>query len=263
VAVDAATRQVGVTAASCWGSDISFVYRLIPGQGALAAQAYFSERARDEASELLKQGMPPERIIAAITAPTFDADAAKRQYGIATLNGLVSTFTGQRNDSVALGRTGSTGNYTYSIQGNFLTGPVVVDQANAGFESGACDLAERLMNALGRGAAGKQGDRRCTVAGIPANAAFIAVDNPTGASGDYLRLSVSARGAEDAVAKLRDAFTTWRRAHPCPAASRFSPTTPAQWLSWKLFFVLLGGVAAAILSGFLVRRGRMRSSGSG
>src|SRR5262249_39108426 len=51
--------------------------------------------------------------------------------------------------------------------------------------------------------------------GIPSDSAFIEVDEPLGAPGDYLKISITSTVAQSAVARLRTQFDVWRSSHPC------------------------------------------------
>ena len=156
--------------------------------------------------------MAPAEIIGAITAPDFDADAALRQYAVVDLEGRTAAFTGAENGLFAADQQGSVDGLVYSVQGNLLTGPRVLDRARAGFEAPACDLPERLMAALVAGAEDGEGDRRCAVDGIPADSAFLRVEQ----AGDVIvHLSVVDTGPESAVEALRRELDVWRAAHPC------------------------------------------------
>ena len=122
---------------------------------------------RDRAVTLLNMDVAPADIIAMITASSFDASAATRQYGVVDLMGRAAGFTGSRAQDYKEDRQGTIGALTYSVQGNILTGKAVIDQAEAAFRNTGCDLADKLMLALEAGAMGGNGDSRCTPQGIP------------------------------------------------------------------------------------------------
>jgi uncharacterized Ntn-hydrolase superfamily protein len=219
VAADQVTRQVGGAVTSCVApSGVDLVYGSAPGRGAVASQAAASRAGRDRAVQLLSMDVAPEQIIASITAAAFDAGAAQRQYGVVDLQGRAAGHSGAGNGNFANDVQGQAGEITYSIQGNILTGAAVLSQAQAAFQRDACDLAERLMDALEGGAANGQGDRRCTPSGAPSDSAFIEVDRPGEPAGTYLRLSVVAQRLRSPLPALRAQFETWRRTHPCPMA---------------------------------------------
>jgi len=228
-AADMSTREVGGAVTSCVGSlEVSVVYGSLPGVGVIHAQAQLDSRLRGKtrAIELMMQGLAPADIVAQITQASFDSGFAGRQYGLVDTQGRFAGYTGERAQAYKSDRQGRTGSFVYSVQGNILTGPAVLDQAVAAFEADGCDLAERLMRALEAGAERGQGDSRCTVDGIPSDSAFIAVDRPDVVAGGYLRLSVTDTGPESPLPKLRSMFDQWRAMHPCtvtaPAAGSSS-----------------------------------------
>lgn len=218
VASDTATRQAGGAGTSCLrGSDVYVIYGAAPGRGVVHAQALANQAGRDRAVELLEQGMAPADILAAITASSFDSNATRRQYGVVDVTGRSAGFTGTGTGSFADDVQGQIGTFSYSVQGNILTGAAVLTQAAAAFESSAaCDLADRLIRALEAGAENGEGDSRCTDSlGIPADSAFLQVESPTGAAGSFLSLRVRTSGQENPMIALRADYDAWRRANPC------------------------------------------------
>lgn len=218
-AVNTASRQVGGAGTSCIsGSSVYLIYGSAPGFGAVNSQAWANTDGRDEAVDLLEQGVAPADIIEALTAPTFDSSAEERQYGVVDLQGRAAGHTGSGTGNYADDIQGSDGVFAYSIQGNILTGPAVLTQAEDAFTTGGgCDLAERLMLALEGGAQNQEGDSRCTP-DIPSDAAYIQVDLPEEPAGSYLVLEVSDTAPDNPLVELRAAFDAWRETHPCPVA---------------------------------------------
>jgi uncharacterized Ntn-hydrolase superfamily protein len=220
VATDSRTRQVGGAVTSCVGTnDVSFVFGAAPGKGGINAQASANTAGRDRGVALLGMDTAPADIIAAITASSFDARSATRQYGVADLAGRAAGFTGTSAQSYKEDRQGNEGTYTFSVQGNILTSRLVLDQAEAAFRGRGCDLAEKLMLALEAGAANGEGDSRCTPRGIPSDSASIEVDPADMAVGSYLRLSVRGTGSASPLVSLRTMFDAWRATHPCAGAT--------------------------------------------
>jgi uncharacterized Ntn-hydrolase superfamily protein len=216
-AADQTTHEVGAAGTSCLsGQDVYVIYTALPGRGVLLAQARYSVAAKQRAAELLGSGDTPADIIAAITQTSFDAGSAERQYGIVDVTGAAAGFTGNAAMPYAEDRQGTVGSLSYSVQGNILTSAKVLDQAASAFQAGGCDLPERLMSALEAGAAGGEGDNRCTPDGIPADSAFLQVEAPSGSPGGYLALRVQSSGNEDPLPLLRAQLEDWRGGHPCP-----------------------------------------------
>lgn len=215
VAVDVDTDRVGGAGTSCVGSlGVEVIYGSVPGVGAVHAQANLNMAGRDEAVQLLGLGTSPDNIIAAITDPLFDGSASTRQYGVVDLQGRSAGWTGVNNGVYANDVQGSIDTFTYSVQGNILTGQQVLDQAETAFRDDGCDLADRLMLALEAGAQGGHGDSRCTGSGIPSDSAFIQVDLPGGTA--LLFLTVSDTAPASPLPLLRSDFDEWRAQNPCP-----------------------------------------------
>ena len=219
VATDSAAGQVGGAVTSCVGAGgVGVVYRGAPGHGAVNAQASASAAGRDRAIMLLGMDVAPADIVAMITTPSFDANAAARQYGVVDLTGRAAGYTGARAMDYKEDRQGTIGSFTYSVQGNILTSRAVIDQAEVAFRGQGCDLADRLMLALEGGARNGEGDSRCASRGIPSDAASLQVDLADGAAGSYLALSVAGTGNNNPVAQIRTMFDAWRATHPCPTS---------------------------------------------
>jgi uncharacterized Ntn-hydrolase superfamily protein len=216
VASDVRTRQVGGAGASCvYPNQVSIIFGVAPGLGAVHAQAQANTAGRDRAVEMLRMGESPDAVLRAITSASFDNLVARRQYGVVDVMGRAGGFSGGQNMAFSDDVQGMHDGYAFSVQGNILTGVEVLTQSIRGFESGGCDLAEHLMLALEAGARNGQGDTRCTPSGIAANSAFIQVDLPGMPAGSYLKLSAGSARTADPLPALRTAFDAWRRTHPC------------------------------------------------
>lgn len=219
VAVDSRTREVGGAGASCvGGSTIYQIYGSVPGRGVVHAQARFGGPFRlVEAERLLSMDEAPEAILLRLTDPAFDPSFAQRQYGIVDVLGRAAAFTGDRTLDVRSDRQGSVATFSYSAQGNILTGEDVLTEMQSAFEGGGCDLADRLMRSLEAGGGSGRGDSRCVPRGIPADGAFIQVDRPDEVAGSFLLLRVDDVAPRDPIPELRAAFDAWRVDNPCPA----------------------------------------------
>lgn len=217
VAVDMATGEVGGAGTSCLGGgDVFVIYRGVPDRGVVHAQAQYSASGRERAAQLLSQGQSAADALNAVTALTFDANIAVRQYGIVDIGGRAVGYTGPGTMPFAADRQGSAGSFVYSVQGNILTSAAVLEQAAAAFQAEGCDLAQRLLSGLRAGARGGEGDSRCTGNGIPADSAFLQVERPAGIEGDYLALHVESSGDESPLPLLEAQLNQWRSEHPCP-----------------------------------------------
>jgi uncharacterized Ntn-hydrolase superfamily protein len=216
VAVDAATREVGVAGASCIGQ-LQVIARVVPGRGAVAAQALWNLDGRDLAARELAAGTRPAEIVTMLTRRSFDGWQLPRhrlrQYGIAALGAPAASYTGKWT----IPWTGAAQAEGVTVQGNLLRGPEVVRDALAAFvaSDAACGLGERLLRALEAGAAAG-GDRRCSPEQA-ALSAFVEIARPGDAEGaSTLRLVVPRveKGGANPVEQLRHELDAWRALHP-------------------------------------------------
>ena len=192
VAVDPATREVGVGAATCTVG-VELVRGVVPGRGVVAAQANTNLRARKAAVAALERGASPEEVLAeaeAISGGWLGSAWADQQFAVATLEAGPAEPLALSAEPQALAHTGAdtiawAGSVSapgVSVQGNILRGPEVVEAALAAFLSGEQahgrepDLAERILRALEAGGAAG-GDERCPVE-RPALTAFMLVASP-------------------------------------------------------------------------------------
>lgn len=175
VAVDPRTGEVGSAGASCTPF-VAGIARLVPGRGAVVAQAASNMAAKAKAAALIEAGRSAEMIIAAITAPGFDRSFAEQQYGVAVIGphrrAQAAAFTGSTTAIARGHRVGA----TYAVQGNILASDQVLDAVDAAMRGGpTLPLPERLMRALEAGSR-TGGDRRCP--GRTAQSAYLGVAKP-------------------------------------------------------------------------------------
>ncbi len=207
LAVDTTTGTTGAAVASCVPLDVlERVYGAAPGYGAIVTQSYLLDGARDDGLAWLEAGASPAEVLASLTDPAYDPDAALRQYSVLDLDGGAARLTGNEALAYAADRGGEVDGIVFAIQGNRLTGDEVLNEAQAAFiTADGCDLAERLFAALEAGGSGGLGDARCTPHGTPAKSAILRID-PVGApAGSQLALAVEAAGdppVEDPLALL-------------------------------------------------------------
>lgn len=200
VAVDSLTGEVGSAGASCISADNlqlffpgiapDFLGDLVPGRGAINTQSFYSQVNQANARERLLQGDSPQEIIAWLQANDAQGNSTQRQYGVAALqNGSPQSaaFTGPNCFDWKGHRTGP----NYSIQGNILLGPEILDSMEARFLNTAGCLSDKLMAAM-QGAKVPGADTRCLGNGTSAMFAFIKVAKPDDApENPSLRLFVS------------------------------------------------------------------------
>jgi uncharacterized Ntn-hydrolase superfamily protein len=209
IVLDRTTGVIGVAGASCT-SDVSGIMALIPGTGALMAQAISYASAMREALRLLRAGVPPDSVLRVITAASFDTAIQVRQYGMATFAGGQVQFTG----TAAPDYHGERSADGVLVQGNILAGPGVLDRAMAAIQAARArgkPMEEVVLAGLKAGAdAG--GDSRCGAQ--RATSAFLAVARPGDlANWPFLTLRVLdvARGSSiKAVDLLQLRLAHWR-----------------------------------------------------
>jgi uncharacterized Ntn-hydrolase superfamily protein len=172
IVIDKRTGLIGVAGASCT-SDVHGIMALVPGTGALVAQAIGHPAAVREGIRLLRAGIAPDSILRALSAPALDSALQDRQYAIATFagqaqftGGAIREYRGERRADGVL------------VQGSLLAGPAVLDRTMEAIQrarNAGMPLEEVIMSGLKAGAdAG--GDSRCGAQ--RATAAFLAVAKP-------------------------------------------------------------------------------------
>lgn len=197
VAADTITGEVGSAGASCVDlfaagfSDIGFLGDLFPGVGAINTQAAYLPLNQENARARMLAGDTPDQIVAWLQANDAQgvADANNRQYGVVRMMGTGSqaaAHTGGMCLSHANHRVGA----HYSIQGNILLGPEILDQMEADFLSTSGTLAQKLMAAL-QGANVVGADTRCADNNTSSLFAFLKVSGPEDPEGaPYISLGV-------------------------------------------------------------------------
>lgn len=163
VAADPKTGEVAVGIATCInGSDLEKLCPVIRvGYGGAAHQSVVDATGifRKITWDQLALGTPPEQILQLIDA--VDNKFQQRQIGIVDLGQQAVSFTGNQCAQWAGGVTGALGSIRFAIQGNILTGELVVAAAEAAFLAAEGDLADRLMAAM-EAARSMGGDGRCS-----------------------------------------------------------------------------------------------------
>ncbi len=173
VAVDPRTREVGSAGASCTPY-VAGIVALVPGHGAIVAQAMSNAAARQRGAALIARGGGPSAVVAAISHPSFDETWQEQQYGVASLDfyDRPAAFTGTKTHAIA-GQLLAPG---VVVVGNILTGADVLAATMDAFQRApGRPLAERLLSALEAGAA-RGGDRRCGAQ--TAQSAYLVVARP-------------------------------------------------------------------------------------
>lgn len=163
VVVNHRTGEVCVASATCIANfDLKPVLCVIRvGEGGAAAQSVIDATGANRLAiwNELQNGTAPNEIVALLGAQ--DPLHQRRQYGIVSVRGAPATFTGTQCGFARAGVSGTTGDLSYSIQGNILTGPTVVTNAEAAFLASSGDLPTRVMAGM-LAARAMGGDGRCS-----------------------------------------------------------------------------------------------------
>jgi uncharacterized Ntn-hydrolase superfamily protein len=163
------------------------------GVGAIATQSYVNVALGVDGLVLLERGLSPEAALRAML--TEDGDAARRQWGGVDARGRVFAYSGDA--CVEWYGAWPEPEKQYSVQGNMLVGPEVVEAMARAYEASAgAPLAERLVRALEAGQAAG-GDKRGRV-----SAALLTAPGKGDAAGYDIRVDEHA----DPVAELRRIF---------------------------------------------------------
>ncbi len=153
VAFDTKTGELGIAVQSRLPAVGAIVPFAKAGVGAVATQSFANTRFGPLGLELLAAGKSPQEAIDEMIRT--DPDRAERQLGIVDAQGRAASFTGDKCLDWAGSKTGE----NYTVQGNILAGPEVVQEMARAFETTDDILALRLLAALDAGQKAG-GDRR-------------------------------------------------------------------------------------------------------
>jgi uncharacterized Ntn-hydrolase superfamily protein len=124
------------------------------GVGALSTQALINPTYPRSGLDLMSEGLPPSEVLRVLTSA--DEGRESRQLHAIDARGRVAAHTG----TACIEWCGHRAGHGYSVAGNMLAGPQVVDETAAVYESSAgLPFAERLLAALAAGEA-EGGDKR-------------------------------------------------------------------------------------------------------
>lgn len=209
IVLDRATGRIGAAAASCT-SDVYGILGMVPGTGALMAQAIEHQPAMREALRLLRAGVAPDSVLRVITSVAIDSASQDRQYGIATFAGGQVQFTGSALHDYRGERHGD----GVLLQGNILARPAVLDRALEAIQQaqGAGRPLEEVLMAGLKAGADAGGDSRCGAQ--RATTAFLVVAKP-GDVPNWPYLTLRVVGVEkgdrvNAVEMLAARLALWR-----------------------------------------------------
>lgn len=145
VAFDPETGDLGVAVQSKFFAVGPVVPFAAAGVGAVATQSQANTTFGPRGLDLLGSGNEPQAVIDTLLAD--DPQRALRQVAVIDASGSAANFTGDGCLVWAGGRSGE----NFSVQGNILAGPEVVDAMAATFEATTGDLATRMVAALAAG----------------------------------------------------------------------------------------------------------------
>jgi uncharacterized Ntn-hydrolase superfamily protein len=142
---------LGVAVASKFLAAGAYVPAAAADAGAIATQAHVNLTLKERGLRMLRDGMGAADLLDRFFAD--DPDRAQRQAGVVDVSGAAATFTGDRAQPWAGGRTGEGPEGSFAAQGNLLAGPEVVDAMVDSWLASAAEpsLARRLVAALAAG----------------------------------------------------------------------------------------------------------------
>ncbi|MDE2604768.1 MAG: DUF1028 domain-containing protein [Burkholderiales bacterium] len=180
------TGRFGVAIASRFFAVGALTVHTRRGVGALSTQALLNPLYGPKGMDLLAEGRSPQQVIDALVAA--DAGREHRQVHVLLAAGRPAAWTG----SACIEWCGHHLGEDFSVAGNMLAGPQVVEATAEAFRSIRGDLAERLLAALAAGEAAG-GDKR----GKQAAALRIHADE------DYPQLDIRVDDHEEPVRELQ------------------------------------------------------------
>lgn len=198
-AYDAEANEWGVAVASC----VPFAYHSVAwaeaGSGAVATQSWANHFYGTEGLVLLSEGFEASQAVQLLTEA--DTLREERQLGIVDMYGNSAAFTGEG----CMHWAGSIQGNGYTVQGNILTGPEVVQEMERAYlETDGYPLAERLFAALQAGEAAGGDSRGRQSAGL---LVVKANGGHTGATDRFVELVVNDN--PDPLSVLEDHLYTW------------------------------------------------------
>lgn len=204
-AIDRETGESGVVVTT----RVPFVGRAVPwaraGVGAVATQSWTIAEYGQRGLDLMERGVKPADALERLLAD--DAGRELRQLGLIDMQGRTAAHTGEENSAWAGSRQGE----DYTVQGNILVGPQVIDAVADHFESTrglGMPLAERMILALEAGQA-EGGDKRW--GNFQSAAIRVADPDDPGRGGDHLSVSIDVGEHEQPVAEMKRIYYRTQR----------------------------------------------------
>ena len=210
-AIDLLTGEVGSAGASCV-TDVTILTDVHPGWGVIHTQATWLAANQNYAKSLMNKHMPPQEIIDSLVAHDAQGNPTVRQYGIIDLagGGRIAAYTGTNCTNWKGHILDSASGFKFTIQGNILLGPQILDSMKARFLREPGSLAKKLMAAL-QGAKVVGADTRCANRNTSSESAFIRVAKSGDTLGTlFLSLKVlNAPVNRDPIDSLQVLFNQW------------------------------------------------------
>ncbi len=210
-ALDPETGELGITVASRVLDAGYVVPWLKASVGAVASQALSNPYLGPWGLDELARGRTAEEALENVLAK--DSGFENRQVGIVDNQGRSAAFTGKKCNAWAGHKTG----VNYTVQGNILTGPEVVDSMAAAFERATGPLGERLLAALEAGEKAG-GDKR----GKQSAALYVVVHRGGYLGADDRLVDLKVVDNTAPVQELRRLYELWQYAFMAPAYIRLS-----------------------------------------
>lgn len=220
VALDTITGEIGSAGASCLdeiqfpGSNGAIIISdLLPGRGAIHTQSYWNATNQANARLRMEEGLSSQEVIAWLKANDAQGGFAwvNRQYGVVDFDPQGHPRSAALTGSGCLNWKGHKLGTNYSIQGNILLGPEILDSMEARFLAATGPLSDRLMACL-QGANVPGADSRCLQNGTSSLSAFIRVAKP-GDADDSLSLDLnvpSLPAGMEPIDSLQRLYNQWK-----------------------------------------------------
>ena len=154
IAQDTQSGLIGIAVSTCAFAVGARVPTIVTGVGAVASQSFVNPYYGPQAITLMRNGASAQEALDAITQA--DAGRAMRQAHLMDAHGRFAAFTGEG----CVDWCGSLIRESFSVAGNMLAGPQVIEETAAFYEKNSrLPFAQRLIEALKAGEA-VGGDKR-------------------------------------------------------------------------------------------------------
>lgn len=246
VAVDTITGEIGSAGASCVGAingvGAFILSDVLEGIGAIHTQASYLEANQLTARQRMLAGDSPQQIIDYMVAHDAQNNPTIRQYGIVDLRrrGESAAYTGVNCIDYKNHATGR----GFSVQGNILSGQIIIDTMKNTFLRTPGPLADRLMATL-EAAKIIGADTRCASRNTSSRSSFIKVVRIGDGAVPYLQKIVpDSPIGSDPITTLHVMFNQWKdslRTRVDPFLSQLSITPdslPANGTSAALVLII-------------------------